>query len=76
MKATEIRQLSNDEIRGKVEDAKSEMFNLRFQRAAGTLENYNRLHELRRDIARYLTVLREREIAAAIVQQEGEQNAQ
>jgi large subunit ribosomal protein L29 len=71
MKASEIRQMSDDEIRGAFEDAKVEMFNLRFQLAAGSLEDTTRIKALRKDVARYLTVLREREIAAALVAEEG-----
>lgn len=71
MSNTELRQKSTDELRSALEDAKSELFNLRFQREAGTLENTTRIRDLRKNIARYLTILREREIAAALVKQEG-----
>jgi large subunit ribosomal protein L29 len=76
MNTQDIRQMSDDEIRSAIEDAKSELFNLRFQREAGTLENYTRLREVRKNIARLKTILRERQIAAAIVQQEVEENAE
>ncbi len=71
MSNKELRQKSTDELRSALEDAKSELFNLRFQREAGTLENTTRIRDLRKNIARYLTILREREIAAALVKQEG-----
>ncbi|MBN2472095.1 MAG: 50S ribosomal protein L29 [Anaerolineae bacterium] len=70
MSVNQIRQMDTDEIRSALEDAKSELFNLRFQREAGTLENTTRIRQLRKNVARYLTILREREIAAALVQQE------
>lgn len=70
MSVNNIRQMDTDEIRSALEDAKSELFNLRFQREAGTLEDTTRIRQLRKNVARYLTILREREIAAALVQQE------
>jgi large subunit ribosomal protein L29 len=76
MKAQDIRQMSTEEIRSALEDAKSTLFNMRFQREAGTLEDTTRIRALRSDVARYLTVLREREIAAALVRQEGNDNAE
>jgi len=76
MKALEIRQMSNDEVRSALEDAKAELFNLRFQREAGTLENHSRLRVVRTNVARLNTVLRERELAAALVRQEGDNNAE
>ncbi len=76
MKASDIRQMEDAEIRSKLEDAKEEMFNLRIQRAAGKLEDLTRLKVLRRDIARYLTVLRQREIAAALVNRPEEGHAE
>jgi large subunit ribosomal protein L29 len=76
MKAQEIRQMSDSEIRSAIEDAKTELFNLRFQREAGTLEDYTRLRALRKNVARLNTILRERAIAAELVRQEGDNNAQ
>ncbi len=74
MRSKDIRQMGDAEIRSAIEDAKTELFNLRFQRAAGSLENTSRLRALRKDIARLYTILREREIAAALVRQEGKNN--
>jgi large subunit ribosomal protein L29 len=60
MKARELRELSMDELRQKEHDFKEELFNLRFQRATGQLENLMRLTHVKRDIAKVKTVLRER----------------
>jgi len=62
MKANEIRKLSTEEINKKINDAKEELFNLRMKQATGSLEKPARLHELRKDVARYKTILREREM--------------
>ena len=62
---SELRDMDEDELIGRLADAKQEMFNLRFQHVTGQLDNYARLGEVRRDIARITTILREREIAAA-----------
>ncbi|MBN1586895.1 MAG: 50S ribosomal protein L29 [Candidatus Omnitrophica bacterium] len=60
MRAQEIRQLSDDEIREKVQAFKEEMFNLRAQAASGQLDRSSHIAEVRHDIARALTILRER----------------
>jgi len=62
MKATDIRNLTTAEVEQKVKSLKEELFNLRFQLATGQLENPARLREVRKDIARAKTVLREREL--------------
>jgi large subunit ribosomal protein L29 len=64
IKARELRDLSPDELRQKLDDTKEELFNLRFQHATGQLDNYRRLRELRGDLARLNTVIRERELEA------------
>lgn len=61
MKASEIRELSDSELIEQHDELKEELFNLRFQMATGQLDNPRRLGEVRRDIARVLTVQRERE---------------
>ena len=61
-KTTELRELPDDELYVRIESAKEELFNLRFQLATGQLDNTARLKELRHDVARLATVLREREI--------------
>jgi large subunit ribosomal protein L29 len=63
MKAAEIRSLSTDEIRSKLADARQENMNLRFQVVNGQLTDTSRLRQSRVDIARYETVLHERELA-------------
>ncbi|MGZ4030676.1 MAG: 50S ribosomal protein L29 [Tumebacillaceae bacterium] len=62
MKANNIRDLSTVEIQSKVNDLKDELFNLRFQLATGQLDNPMRIREVRKDIARAKTILREREL--------------
>ena len=64
MEAHELRELSDAELVEKLDEGKEELFNLRFQIVTGQLDNYRRLKEVRRDIARVLTVQRERELAA------------
>lgn len=62
MKANNIRNLSTVEIETKVNELKDELFNLRFQLATGQLDNPMRIREVRKDIARAKTILREREL--------------
>ena len=61
MKATEIRELSPQEIQQKRDELREEMFNLRFQHGIGQLENTAKLKQTRRDIARVETILREKQ---------------
>jgi len=61
----ELREFGDDELADQLVEAKTELFNLRFQHVTGQLDNYSRLGDLRRDVARMHTLLREREIAAA-----------
>lgn len=65
MNATELRELPDDELREQLADGKEELFNLRFQIVTGQLDNPRRIAEVKREIARVMTVMREREIAAA-----------
>lgn len=60
MRARELRELSIDELSHKEKDLMEELFNLRFQRATGQLENLMRITQVKRDIARVKTVLREK----------------
>jgi large subunit ribosomal protein L29 len=60
MRARELRELSIDELSQKERDLQEELFNLRFQRATGQLENLMRLTQVKRDIARVKTVKREK----------------
>jgi large subunit ribosomal protein L29 len=62
MKASEIRALSTQEIMTNVDDAKEELMNLRFQLSTGELTDHTRLSYTRKVIARYYTILNEREI--------------
>jgi large subunit ribosomal protein L29 len=62
LKVSEIRDLPLEELTQKLAETKEELFNLRFQNATGQLDNYSRLGELKSDVARIRTVLREREI--------------
>jgi large subunit ribosomal protein L29 len=71
MDVQELRQLTDDRLLNELEDQKEALFNLRFQKSFGQLEDPNALRHAKRDIARILTVIREREIAA----QEGNENA-
>lgn len=64
MKAKEIRDLSVDELKQQAVSLKEELFNLRFQLATNNLDNTARIREVRRDIARVKTIIRERELKA------------
>ncbi len=66
MKAEEIRALSIEEIQVRLNETREELMNLRFQQATGELIDFTRLPYTRRSIARYLTILREREIIDAM----------
>jgi large subunit ribosomal protein L29 len=59
MKAREIRELSQEEIMQKEKDLTEELFNLKFQHAMGQLENTMRVSQVKRDLARVKTILRE-----------------
>jgi len=62
MTASEIRELSRDEMNMKILSLKEEFFNLRFQHSIGQLENPQKIKQTRRDIARVKTILRETEL--------------
>lgn len=64
VKARELRELSMEELRQKEQDLTAEFFNLKFQHATGQLENTERLPQVRKDLARVKTILRERELSA------------
>ena len=61
-KAAELRDLPADELLARIDAAKEELFNLRFQLATGQLDNPARMKVVRHEVARIATVLREREI--------------
>jgi large subunit ribosomal protein L29 len=60
MRSSEVRALSIDELRQKEMDLRKELFNLRFQLSKGELQNNKRVHAVRKDIARILTVITEK----------------
>jgi large subunit ribosomal protein L29 len=62
-KTSELRGLTDEEIETRLVETKEELFNLRFQNATGQLDNYRRLAQLRRDVARINTIIRERQLA-------------
>ena len=64
-KAAELRELSDDELVARMESAKEELFNLRFQLATGQLDTPTQLKVVRHAVARIATVLRERELERA-----------
>ena len=63
MKATELRNLTVEQLNEKLKELKTELFNLRFQLAINQLENTNRIPEVKRDIARVMTILSEKKDA-------------
>ncbi len=65
MKVSELKELSLQELNGRLKDLQDEQFNLNFQHATGQLENPMRLPQTRKDIARVLTVIRQKELAQA-----------
>jgi len=63
MNASEIRELSMEELRERLAHLREDHFNLKFQHATGQLENPMRLPQTKKDIARIMSVLREKELA-------------
>ena len=61
-KMEEFRKLSTEELNKKIKESKEELFNLRFQQATGNLEKPVRLRELRKEVAKMKTIIREREL--------------
>ena len=68
--AADLRGSTEEELDGKLAEAKIELFNLRFQAATGQLESHGRLREVRKDIARLYTVKRERELGIVSLEEE------
>ncbi len=62
---SELREMDENELGTRLAEARQELFNLRFQHVTGQLDNYARLGQVRKEIARIETILRENEIAAA-----------
>ncbi|WP_255792399.1 50S ribosomal protein L29, partial [Mycobacteroides abscessus] len=67
-KASELRELGDEELLNKLREAKEELFNLRFQAATGQLENHGRLKSVGKDIAGIYTLMRERELGIETVE--------
>ena len=69
--ASELRELTTEELVLRLKEAKEELFNLRFQMATGQLDNNRRLRTVRSDIARIYTIMRERELGLSVAPSEG-----
>ena len=65
MKPQQVRDMSEDELRGKERELQEQIFKLRFQKSIGQLDNGMKMREIRRDIARVKTVLRQKESRAS-----------
>ena len=65
MKAAEIQKLSGEDLQAKLKESRAELFNLRFQMATGQLDNTARIKQVKKDIARIQTEMRDRELKAA-----------
>ena len=73
--AEELRSQPEEELVTKLKEAKEELFNLRFQTAVGQLETHGRLREVKREIARIYTVMRERELGIVVFAEESVEEA-
>ena len=62
MKAKEIREMTPDELNAKLKELKTELFNLRFQHAINQLDNPHKIVDVKRDIARVMTVMSEKNV--------------
>lgn len=65
MRINEIRDLSTAELESKLQECKQELFNLPFQKAVNQLENPKRIGEVKKTIARILTIIHERELTGS-----------
>ena len=68
--AAELREMVDEELFNRLAEAKQELFNLRFQLVTGQLDNYSRVGQMKKEVARINTILRDREIAAAEAMEE------
>ena len=75
MTPSELREMKDDELREALAEAKAERFNLRFQLATNQLDDHARIKDVKGDIARILTVLRERELAPVDAEAGSEERA-
>ena len=64
MRATELRNMTAEELNGKLKELKEQLFNLRFQMATSQLDNTARVKQVKKDIARIMTEMRARELSA------------
>ena len=62
MKIKEIREMTAEQLQAKLKELKAELFNLRFQHAINQLDNPHRINDVKHDIARVMTVLREKNV--------------
>ena len=74
MVAADLRNSTEEELDGKLAEAKIELFNLRFQAATGQLESHGRLRAVRKEIARIYTVMREQELGIVRVAEEADED--
>ncbi len=72
MNVQDIRKLSDEKLLDEIEDKRIDLFNLRFQQASGQLEDLNAIRYAKRDLARMLTVQRERELAVEIAAEDND----
>ena len=63
MKNSDLRKLSDEELTKRITDTKKELFDLRLKQATGSLDKPSKIHELRKEVARMLTILKERELS-------------
>jgi large subunit ribosomal protein L29 len=75
MKAKEVHELTNEDLKSQLAESRAELFNLRFQMATSQLDNTARINMVKKDVARVLTIIREREITAELETLLEEQNA-
>jgi large subunit ribosomal protein L29 len=73
--ASELRELTDEELVLRLRESKEELFNLRFQMATGQLDNNRRLSTVRHDIARIYTVMRERELGLSVAPDDEDEGA-
>ena len=63
MKVNELRKLTSEDLTKRITESKKELLDLRFKQSTGSLEKPSKIHELRKDVARMKTILRERELS-------------
>lgn len=63
MKVNELRKLTSEDLTKKITESKKELLDLRFKQSTGSLEKPSKIHELRKDVARMKTILRQRELS-------------